>query len=717
MPQEPDGGPEQPNSREPNPHPTPQQPTPQHTTSEHPASQQPTSQDSPNPEHSPTPEQPERSGSAGPVQEPEEAVQPRTPEQAKPSRQPSSSGQPSSSPRASTSGQPSSSGGTSIEPGTGPADEAGDAPSYGAYASDEPGGDAGSPDLSNPDLSNPDLDNAGPNGPDRTNPDQESLAQEDPVQTGIPPGSADREGVDHHGTGEDSTGQNSTGHSTGQQDEDRSLALTGISKSFPGVRALHQVDFDVRPGEVHVLLGENGAGKSTLIRVLAGVHRPDAGMVSVVGQAVRMRGPQHAEQLGIATVHQETSLVPQLTVAENIHLGRPPRRFGVLSRRRMLRGATELVQRLGLDLDPRARVADLGVADRQQVEIAKALRAEARFLVLDEPTAVLGPAGVERLFAVVAELTARGVGVVFISHLLDEVVRVGDRATVLRDGAKVAEVPASTGTGELARLVVGRPLGRQHPRRAPDLGDVRLDVRGLTRRGAFEDVSFTARAGEVVGLGGMVGAGRTELVRAVFGADRYDYGEVRVGDRRVRRGSVAAARRAGMALVPEDRAGQALLPDASVEENLGLATLPRNSRLGLVALGAQRAGAERTVRELAIRASHPSQPVSVLSGGNQQKVVLGRWLLAQPEVLILDEPTRGVDVGARTEIYDLVNDLTARGTTVLVVSSDLPELLGLSDRVLVLADGRLRGELPRAEATQQRVLELAAGGPGGSRNG
>lgn len=493
----------------------------------------------------------------------------------------------------------------------------------------------------------------------------------------------------------------------GVSDQPASLELTGISKSFPGVRALHQVDFDVHPGEVHVLLGENGAGKSTLIRVLAGVHRPDAGMISVGGEPVRLRGPQHAERLGVATVHQETALVPQLTVAENIHLGSPPRRFGVLSHREMRRAAADLVERTGLDLDVRATVAELGVAGRQQVEIAKALRAEARFLVLDEPTAVLGRSETERLFGIIEDLTADGVGVVFISHLLDEVAAIGDRATILRDGAKVGTVPAGTDTGELVRMMVGRPLDRQYPPREPDLGEVQLDVRGLTRRGVFEDISFTAREGEVLGIAGMVGAGRTELVRAIFGADRYDRGEVHVAGRRVRRGSVPAARRAGLALVPEDRAGQALLPDASVEENLGLATLSRRSRFGMVSLSDQRTSAEKSVRDLGIRTNHPSQRVSALSGGNQQKVVIGRWLLAEPKVLVLDEPTRGVDVGARAEIYELIGELTAQGTTVLVVSSDLPELLGISDRVLVVADGRLRGELPRAEATQQRVLELA----------
>ncbi|GAA2772597.1 sugar ABC transporter ATP-binding protein [Saccharopolyspora taberi] len=485
------------------------------------------------------------------------------------------------------------------------------------------------------------------------------------------------------------------------------LELAGITKSYPGVRALDSVDFDLRPGEVHVLLGENGAGKSTLIKVMAGVHRPDAGEVRVDGHPVRLTGPDHAEKLGIATIHQELALVGQLTVAENIHLGRPPRRFGIVDRARMRRQARELLDRLGLDLDVDATVGELGVAQRQLVEIAKALSTDTRFLIMDEPTAVLSRAEAGRLFGIVGELTRDGVGVVFISHLLDEVAEIGDRVTVLRDGAKVGEVPASTDPGELVRLMVGRSIDQQFPPREPRIGDVQLEVRGLGTDGLLDDVTFTARAGEVVGIGGLVGAGRTELVRAIFGADRYDRGEVLVGGRRIPSGDITAARAAGLALVPEDRAAQGLVLGASVAENLGLATLGDRTRAGLVDLAGQRRAAEKSVRELGIRVAGLDQPALTLSGGNQQKIVIGKWLLARPRVLILDEPTRGIDVGARAEIYELVNELTAAGTTVIVVSSDLPELLGISDRVLVMADGRLRGELDGAEATQERVMALA----------
>lgn len=485
------------------------------------------------------------------------------------------------------------------------------------------------------------------------------------------------------------------------------LELDGVSKLYPGVRALDSVDFDLRGGEVHVLLGENGAGKSTLIKMMAGVHQPDTGEIRVDGTPVRLRGPGDAEALGISTIHQEMALVPQLTVAENIFLGRPPRRFGIVDTRAMRRQARDLLDRTGLDLDVDATVGDLGVARRQMVEIAKALSIDTRFLVMDEPTAVLSRGEVTALFDIVRSLTARGVGVVFISHLLGEVAEIGDRVTVLRDGAKVGEVPADTDVDELVRLMVGRSIEQQYPLRRNEIGDVVLDVRGLGRDGEFDGVDFTVRAGEVVGIGGLVGAGRTEVVRAIFGADRYDRGEVLVDGRPVRRGDVVAAHEAGLALVPEDRAGQGLVLGASVEENLGLATLGDRSRLGLVDLDDQAEKARTAVRRMGIRVYGPEQPAVTLSGGNQQKIVIGKWLMAKPRVLILDEPTRGIDVGARAEIYELIAELTADGTAVVVVSSDLPELLGLSDRVLVMADGRVRGELDGTQATQESVMALA----------
>ncbi|MEU5878925.1 sugar ABC transporter ATP-binding protein [Spirillospora sp. NPDC047279] len=485
------------------------------------------------------------------------------------------------------------------------------------------------------------------------------------------------------------------------------LRVHDLRKTFPGVVALDGVDFDLRPGEVHVLLGENGAGKSTLIKALSGAHRPDAGRIVADGAETEIRSPEDAQRLGIATIYQEFNLVPELTVAENLFLGRPPRRFGLVDKRAMAENARPLLDRVGVAADPRQRMGDLGIARAQMIEIAKALGQDARVLIMDEPTAVLTTGEVDTLFTIVRQLRDQGVAIVFITHHLEEIPRIGDRVTVLRDGRSVAEVPADTPHDELVRLMVGRPIEAQYPRERSDSGDPLLKVRGLGRDGAFTDVSFEVRAGEVVGLAGLVGAGRTEVARAIFGADRYDTGEVLVGGRRLRGGDVHAALEAGVGLVPEDRKGQGLVLGADVQENLGLVTLGRSSRGGFVDRAGQHRAAADIAGKLNVRMSGLRQEVRTLSGGNQQKIVIGKWLLADARVLILDEPTRGIDVGAKVEIYRLINDLTASGHAVLMISSDLPEVLGMSDRVLVMARGRLAGELSAGEATQDSVMALA----------
>ncbi|RSN48677.1 MULTISPECIES: sugar ABC transporter ATP-binding protein [Actinomadura] len=495
-------------------------------------------------------------------------------------------------------------------------------------------------------------------------------------------------------------------------DDGEILRVRGLRKTFPGVVALDGVDFALRPGEVHVLLGENGAGKSTLIKTLSGAHRPDEGAIEVDGRPVRIRSAQDAEDLGIATIYQEFNLVPELSVAENLFLGRPPRRFGLVDRRAMNAAARDLLARVGVAAEPTDRMAGLGIARSQMVEIAKALGQDARVLIMDEPTAVLTTGEVDRLFEIVARLRDEGVAVIFITHHLEEIPRIGDRVTVLRDGRSVAEVPADTPEDELVRLMVGRPIDAQYPRERTEPGPALLEVRGLTRAGVFRDVSFEVRAGEVVGLAGLVGAGRTEVARAVFGADRPDAGEVRVDGRALPPGDVQAAMRAGLGLVPEDRKGQGLVLGADVQENLGLVTLGRASRGGVVDRAGQRRGAGEIAGRLNVRMSGLAQEVRTLSGGNQQKVVIGKWLLADAKVLILDEPTRGIDVGAKVEIYRLVNDLTASGHAVLMISSDLPEVLGMSDRILVMARGGIAGELPAGEATQDAVMALAVSGQG-----
>ena len=486
--------------------------------------------------------------------------------------------------------------------------------------------------------------------------------------------------------------------------------MDGIRKIYPGVVALAGVDFDLRESEVHVLVGENGAGKSTLIKIIGGVVQPDAGEVRIDGSPVRIMSAADARGRGIATIHQELALVPQLNVAENLLLGRLPRRYGVVDRRATLQQAEELLARVGSTVDPGRIVGTLGVAHQQMVEIAKALSGEVRVLIMDEPTASLSRHETERLFDLVRELCADGVGVIFISHHLEEVREIGTRVTVLRDGATVGEVPATTPAAELVRMMVGRTIDAQYPREPMDPKGTLLTVEHLTREGVFEDVSFEVHAGEVVGIAGLVGAGRTELVRSIFGADPVDGGVVTVDGRQLRHGSPRAAREFGLGLVPEDRKNQGLVLGLSVAENLGLATLDRVSHGGVVDRRAVHQRATRMVDSLGVRTPNVDVTVSALSGGNQQKVAIGKWLLAESKVLILDEPTRGVDVGAKVEIYQLINTLKAAGGAVVLVSSELPEVLGMSDRLLVMAEGRITGELVAAEATQEDVMELAVRG-------
>ena len=485
------------------------------------------------------------------------------------------------------------------------------------------------------------------------------------------------------------------------------LELRAVGKVFGSVTALHDVNLTVPAGHVQVLLGENGAGKSTLVKMIAGVHEPTSGEIYVDGRRVRISDTSAAEELGIATIHQELNLVPTMSVAENVTLGRTPRRFGLVKRAEMRRMAQDALDRVGLDVDLDQPVGTLGIARQQLVEIAKALSVDARILVLDEPTAVLTRTEIDQLFTVVRQLRERGVGMVFISHHLDEIAEIGDSVTVLRDGTYVDEVPADTPEPALVQLMVGRSIDQLFPRRTPPLGRPLLEVRGLTRTGHFDDVDLTVHAGEVVGLAGLVGAGRTEVLRSISGADRYDEGSVRVDGRELPPHSIAASVAAGVGHVPEDRKSQGLVLDAPVEDNLGYATLRSSARGGLADLRGQHRRAVEISEQLQVRLNDVRQPVGSLSGGNQQKVVFGRWVLAGSTVLLLDEPTRGVDVGAKVEIYELINRITEAGGAVLLASSELPEVLGVSDRVVVMAGGRVVGEMPAREATQDAVMTLA----------
>ena len=488
------------------------------------------------------------------------------------------------------------------------------------------------------------------------------------------------------------------------------LEMRSITKRFPGVVALDRVDFELERGEVHVLLGENGAGKSTLVKMLAGAYRPDEGEILLTGEAASISSATDAQKLGISTIYQEFNLVPQFTVAENIFLGRQPRRFGFVDRWKMREEARKLLDRMKVLVDPDALVSNLGVAQRQMVEIAKALSLNARILIMDEPTASLSGQEVERLFEIVRGLKQEEVAMIFISHHLEEVSEIGDRVTVLRDGKVVDRVPASTKHSELVRMMVGRSVEAQFPRRRPEVGEVLLEVKNLSREGVLEDVSFSLRAGEVVGVAGIVGAGRTELARAIFGADPGHAGEVWVERRRMERGDPREAKRRGMGFVTEDRQGQGIVPPLSVAENLGLASLKRNTHVGLVNRREQRKQARKMIEDLNIRTPGPEQEIRYLSGGNQQKAVIGKWLLADSKVLIMDEPTRGIDVGAKVEIYELMNELTENGAGILMISSDLPEVLGMSDRILVMSGGRITGELSVEEANGENVMELATQG-------
>ena len=488
------------------------------------------------------------------------------------------------------------------------------------------------------------------------------------------------------------------------------LGMRSITKRFPGVVALDGVDFELERGEVHVLLGENGAGKSTLVKMLAGAYRPDEGEIMLDREAASISSATDAQKLGISTIYQEFNLVPQFTVAENIFLGRQPRRFGFVDRRKMREEARKLLDRMKVLVDPDALVSNLGVAQRQMVEIAKALSLNARILIMDEPTASLSGQEVERLFEIVRGLKEEEVAMIFISHHLEEVSAIGDRVTVLRDGKVVDRVPASTKHSELVRMMVGRSVEAQFPRRRPKVGEVLLEIKNLSRAGVLEDVSFSLRAGEVVGVAGIVGAGRTELARAIFGADPGGAGKVWVEGRRMERGDPREAKRRGMGFVTEDRQGQGIVPPLSVAENLGLASLERNTHVGLVNRREQRKQARKMIGDLNIRTPGPEQEIRFLSGGNQQKTVIGKWLLADSKVLIMDEPTRGIDVGAKVEIYELMNELTQNGAGILMISSDLPEVLGMSDRILVMSGGRITGELSMEEANGENVMELATQG-------
>ena len=489
------------------------------------------------------------------------------------------------------------------------------------------------------------------------------------------------------------------------------LRMRGIVKHFPGAKALDGVDLEVLPGEVHCLLGQNGAGKSTLIKVLAGAHQPDAGRITWRGDPVTLGDPQVAMSLGIATIYQELDLVSGLTVADNVFLGREHARYGLMRPAAANRAASELLGRLGHpEIRPTAEVGTLSAAGQQMVSIARALSQDARLIIMDEPSAALDNEEVSRLFEVIRDLTSDGVAVLYISHRLEEIREVGDRITVLKDGRTVATgLPArETPTREVISLMTGRDIEYVFPERRTSVQDTAplLEVERLGVEGQFWDVTFAVRPGEIVGLAGLVGSGRSEILETICGARRPTTGTVLVDGRRLPGGDVSAAVAAGMGLAPEERKSQALLLGDAVYRNISLSSLSTFTRRGFLSAAAEKEAAEQQVSALDVRPTDVTREVRTLSGGNQQKVVLARWLVRDCRVLLLDEPTRGVDVGARSEIYALIRDLADRGVAVVVVSSEIPEVLGLADRVLVVNEGQVVAEAGAGELDEHRVLDL-----------
>ncbi len=490
------------------------------------------------------------------------------------------------------------------------------------------------------------------------------------------------------------------------------LEMRDITKRFPGVLALDKVKLEVRYGEVHCLIGENGAGKSTLMKILAGAVSMDSGQIFLEGQPIQIISPYHAQQLGISMIYQEFNLIPYLSVAENIFLGREPRIPGTpfINWKKMYAEAQEVLERVGLKLDVRIPVAELSIAQQQMVEIAKALSIQAKIIVMDEPSATLTDHELKTLFELIRVLRRQNIGIIYISHRLEELYEIGNRVTVMRDGQYIGTYEVCDVTREdLIKMMVGRELTEEYPKVSLPRGKERLRVKGLTRKGAFYDINFSVHAGEIVGLTGLVGAGRTEVARAIFGADPIDTGKIFVDGQEVKIHSPQEAIKNGIGLLTEDRKNQGLVLGMTIRENTTLANLKEITNGFFLNLAKERQVAENYVRDLQIRTPSIEQIAQNLSGGNQQKVVLAKWLFTQSRVLIFDEPTRGIDVGAKSEIFKLMNRLLEEGVAILMISSELPEVLGMCDRILVMHEGHLSGELSRNEATQEKIMQFATG--------
>ncbi|MDO9396860.1 MAG: sugar ABC transporter ATP-binding protein [Herbiconiux sp.] len=491
------------------------------------------------------------------------------------------------------------------------------------------------------------------------------------------------------------------------------LQLDGVSKSFGAVAALVRADLTLQAGSIHALVGENGAGKSTLVKIIGGLYQRDGGEFTLEGQSVDFHSTRDAKEAGIAVIYQEPTLFPDFTVAENIFVGRQPyTKLGLLDRARMRRETRELTQRLGVPIDPDREARGLSIADQQVVEIAKSISVGAKVIIMDEPTAALSGVEVDRLMGIARQLRDEGKGLIFISHRFDEVFALCDTITVMRDGTYIAtNTTTETTEDAIIRQMVGRSVENLFPKQETTVGEPVLEVTDLTSVGVFENVNFTVRAGEIVCFAGLVGAGRSEIARAVFGVDRYDSGSVRIGGKAVPPKNPAAAMRLGMGFVPEDRRKQGLAMEAGVQSNITLAIRDSLSKFGFITSSMEEPSARTWASRLQVKTHALDTEASMLSGGNQQKVVLGKWLATMPSIIIVDEPTRGIDVGTKAEVHRLLSELAGTGVAVLMISSELPEVLGMADRVLVVREGRITAEIARAEATPENVMYAATHAP------
>jgi ribose transport system ATP-binding protein len=489
------------------------------------------------------------------------------------------------------------------------------------------------------------------------------------------------------------------------------LEMSGIQKSFGSFQALKNVQLNIKKGEVHALLGENGAGKSTLMKILSGVYKPDAGTMKYKGRPLQLSHPKQAQEIGIGIVHQEFNLLPDLTVAQNIFVGREPEWIkGFIDETKMKALTKQIFAQLKVDIDPNAKVADLTVAEQQMVEIAKSLSANCELLIMDEPTAALSHSEIEQLFKVILDLKAKGVAIIYISHRLEELSQIVDRVTVLRDGEFIGTYPFHDVTiDELIQKMVGRSITSRFPvRKKRQRGTKILEVKGLTKKKTFHDIRFSLYQGEILGIAGLVGAGRTELARAIFGADPYDSGQIFIEGKEVKIQSPSEGIKAGIGYITEDRKKDGLALSLNIRENMMLSSYKKYSRWGLVRTDLGSLEAQSYVEKLKIKIRDLNQQVRDLSGGNQQKVVIAKWLCQNVKLLIIDEPTRGIDIGAKLEVYELMQELVEKGVGIIMISSELPEILGVCDRILVMSGGRITKELLREEATQEKILSYAA---------